>query len=123
MNLKESFAQKIVPLKEKISEQDYDMILEAANDFGHSLLMANMIARIVNMGVNVHIYWQEFKEKEYRIFIEADNTLTKTHIDCSQAGYSSAEEAMKGLIDTMATIIKEEDAKKQRIIRPDGGIN
>ena len=120
MDLKESFAQKIIPLKEKLSEQDYNMILEAAEDFGRSLLMANMIARIVNMGVNVHIYWQEFKEKEYRIFVEADNSITGVHIDCSPAGYSTAEEAMKGLIDTMATIIKEQDAKRVRIIRPVG---
>ena len=76
MNLQQSFAQYIIPLKSKLSDSDYQKLLEAGAEFGHSLLMANMIARIVNMGVNVHIYWQEFKEKEYRIFVEADNSIT-----------------------------------------------
>jgi hypothetical protein len=117
MDLKQSFAQKIIPIKEKLSDQDYQMVLEAAEDYGHSLLLANILARIINMGLSVHIYWQELKDKKHQIFIEADNLLTGEHIDCSPIGYPSAEEAMKGLIDIMAARIKEQDANKKRIIR------
>jgi hypothetical protein len=117
MNLQDAFAQKIIPLKDKLSEQDYKMILEAAEDFGYGLLRANIIAHIINAGISVRFWWQEFKENEFKIYWESDNKIDDTHIDCNVQGYGTAEEAMKAFIEAIQNDIKEKDASKQRIIR------
>ena len=118
MDLKQAFAEKIVPLKTKLSEQDYKMLLEVVEDFGFGLLRANIIAHIVNSGISVNFYWQEFQKDEYRIYWESDNKIDGTHIDCIAQGYSTAEEAMKTFIEAIQNAIKEKEAAKQRIIRP-----
>jgi hypothetical protein len=118
MNLQDAFAEKIIPLKDKLSEQDYKMLLEVAEDYGHGLLRANIIAHIINSGISVNFYWQEFKKDEYRIYWEADNKIDSTHIDCAVQGYGTAEEAMKIFIEAIQNSIKEKEAALHRIMRP-----
>jgi hypothetical protein len=113
MNLKQAFAEKIIPIKEKLSPEDYEMILVAAEDFGHGLLLANMIALLINTGTNIHFYWKK-TEKGMRIMWETDN-LAGIHIECNPEGHASAEDAMKTIIDTIRELLK---SQQSRIIKP-----
>jgi hypothetical protein len=118
MKLQEAFAQRIIPLKDKLSPDDYQKVLEAAEEFGFMLMRANLLARTINSGINIRFWWMETDGKLIpKILWEADNRINGQHIDGHPEGYDTAEEAMKAIIDTINAIAKREDDEKQRIIR------
>lgn len=118
MNLQKAFEEKIRPLKIRISEKDYKAILEAVEDFGHSLLLANLLARTINAGINIHFWWHNIEGIGQRLSIEADNIISGKHYDGDLKGYQLAEDAMIAIINILADEAKLEDANKQRIIKP-----
>lgn len=118
MDLKKEFEKRILPIKDKLSEKDFEKLLLVAEGFAFELMRANLIARIINSGYNIRFWWQETSKNKFRIMWEIDNQLLDQHIDGDECGYNTAEEAMKSVIDTLREIEKQKEAQKRRIINP-----
>jgi hypothetical protein len=118
MTAKELFTSTMIMFKAKLSEDDFNKLIEIGMDYTISIARANLLARIINSGINVRFWWQEVEGKGFRILWETDNRLNGQHIDCNPGGHTTAEDAMKAIIDTIRELAKMEEEIKRKIIVP-----
>lgn len=107
--VKELFSQMTAQYQAKLSQEDYDTLVETAYEFAQQLLPLNYLANIVNSGWNIR-FWIQQVNGEGKIFWEADDLVESMHVESASTGCSNAQEAFAELINAVIF-------ERQRIIR------